>query len=153
MGNPCPLHTCNLADKCPTDHFIIDASERTGRCTADLCFRNPEQTLQIRDGSYPLHMAIASGATPSVVRILLQEAPAVARFTDKCRRTPLHVALEVRAPPDVVRLMLSADAGVASISENTRKNLPLHVACIHGCCVKVAKGYYEFLSPCYTCSK
>ena len=44
------------------------------------------------DGRYPLHLAVASGCTPDVIRFFVRNNPSSAEVQDKFGKTPLHYA-------------------------------------------------------------
>jgi ankyrin repeat protein len=95
---------------------------------------------QIRDGAYPLHMAIASRASKNVIEMLMREAPDVLQMTNKYGETPLHVAFSCDADTETLELLLhmKEDIGALKIAEKRHGNLPLHLAAIHGCSDGVA---------------
>ena len=64
---------------------------------------------QIRDGSYPLHMAISSGAPIEVLQILVKAAPDVALKTDKFGQTCLDLVVKCGGTPEAVDLIRSYD--------------------------------------------
>ena len=49
------------------------------------------------DGRYPLHLAVASGCTPDVIRFFVRNNPSSAEVQDKFGKTPLHYAGECYA--------------------------------------------------------
>lgn len=116
-----------------TDHVILDGTRQLKGSMTDMRFQAAEQ--QVRDGGYPLHMAIASGANKTVVEMLMKEAPDVLRMTNKYGQTPLHVAMTVDADTEIVELLLHTkeDLEALTIADTVHGNLPLHVAAIHGC--------------------
>lgn len=133
MGNPAPKRKNSLGKK-DTDHVIVDGNRRETTVNAlDLRFEAADH--QIRDGSYPLHMAIAAKANKTVVEMLMHEAPDVLRMTNKFGQTPLHVAIEVDADTEIVELLLNTreDLEALTMPDKVHGNLPLHLAAIHGC--------------------
>lgn len=95
---------------------------------------------QIRDGAYPLHMAIASKASKTVIEMLMREAPDVLRMTNKYGETPLHVALSCDADTETVELLLHTKEDIDAVkkAEKQHGHLPLHLAAIRGCSDGVA---------------
>ena len=99
---------------------------------------------QIRDGSYPLHMAIQAGAPLNVVERILREDSDQALLQNKFGMTPLHVALSSPSKDeDIVILFLVEDKEhrftVSGIKDKQHGNLPLHTAAMTGCSIDVAK--------------
>lgn len=95
---------------------------------------------QIRDGAYPLHMAIASKASKNVIEMLMREAPDVLRMTNKYGETPLHVALASDTDTETVELLLHMKEDIDALkkAEKRHGNLPLHLAASRGCTDGVA---------------
>ena len=115
--------------------------------------RFEERSQQLRDGSYPLHMAIVNGAPMQVLEMLAKAAPEVASMTDKYGQTCLHLLVlkyggrcthtdGADSNPDVlldaVKLVMPFDKGQIMVKDKADR-LPLHVACGTGCSIDVAK--------------
>ena len=90
---------------------------------------------QVRDGAYPLHMAIKAGAPASVLTTLIQSAREVLVKTNKFGETPLHVALlhsskKVHDDDDdaVIELLVDEDGQALRMKDSRQGNLPLHIA-------------------------
>lgn len=111
--------------------------------------RFEDHSQQLRDGSYPLHMAIASGATIQVLEMLVKAAPEVASKADKFGRTCLHLAVknggvtqhfdggeDLASTLEAVKLVHSLDSNLIR-AKDKRGQLPLHVACEAGCSIEV----------------
>lgn len=132
MGNPAPKRKPSL-DKRDDDHPIVDATRRLSIKSTDLKFEDASH--QIRDGAYPLHMAVASKASKVVVEMVMNGAPDVLTMTNKFGETPLHVAMAVGADTEIVELLLhrKEDLGALAMADKVHGNLPLHLAAIHGC--------------------
>jgi ankyrin repeat protein len=128
-----PLH-----EKKDTNHFL---SRDDGSNFAETRFQN--LALQIRDGAYPLHIAVAAGAIRPVLEMLIKEAPDILLMTNKFGETPLHVALATGAEDYVVELLIEHGADALQMKEETHNNLPIHYAGVHGCSVVVAKALLE----------
>jgi ankyrin repeat protein len=110
------------------------------------------QGHQIRDGSYPLHMAIKSAAPKEILEMLIKEAPEVTSLTDKFGQTCLHMAVkngEIDDPVqnssentnhpvaiEVVDLIHSIDSNQVKAKDQADQ-LPLHAACQAGCSIDV----------------
>lgn len=118
---------------------MVDAAARAAMDAVELHF-DALREGEKRDGAYPLHMAIASGASKTVLEALILEAEDVGQMTNKFGETPLHVAVSKRTKEDdVVDLVLTGCYGAACLPDKKNKNLPLHVAVMHGCSLYVAK--------------
>ena len=132
MGNPVSRRKSSI-EKRDDDHPVVDATRRLSGTMADLNFA--DAGTQIRDGAYPLHMAVASKCSPVVVEMIMKEAPDVLTLTNKFGETPLHVAISSDAHEEIVELLLHEkdDLGALAMAENENGNLPLHLAAIHGC--------------------
>lgn len=169
VANPSGLHSRtkmgNLAkkknDMSPSlyphsQHLVLDGAtspawkESQIKSTAQHCFE--ERSQQIRDGSYPLHMAIANGAPRHVLEILAKEAPEVAAKADKFGQTCLHLVLKYGVhdtcvdgadnnPTSILDMFKVVHSFNASqVKAMDRANcLPLHMACKVGCSIDVAK--------------
>lgn len=141
MGYSAPSKHMNsaLVGK-PTDHILIDPSG--GMLTKDsieLRFRATSQ--QIRDGAYPLHMAVQAKAPVGVLELLIKEADEILENTNKFGETPLHLALK-NGDDTTVELLLACNAKVAHMPDK-KGNLPIHIAVASGCSVRVAKDLLE----------
>lgn len=75
------------------DHFIADLNVHAQKSNVDLQFHSYDN--QVRDGSYPLHIALSNKATEGVIRILVDERLGgndVLKMKDKFGKTPLDIA-------------------------------------------------------------
>ena len=121
------------------DHFVAP-DNRTNFSEG----RFQSASNQIRDGAYPLHMAVKSGASISVLTMMVQAAKEVLLKTNKFGETPLHVALRAEVHDDAVIKLLIDDAGQAlHMKDFLKGNFPAHVAATHGCSVCVAKRLFH----------
>ena len=82
---------------------------------------------------YPLHIAVDSGASADVVKLLLDADKAIGNFpTNHNRWLPLHIALNRGCNDtieDVVKELLDADEAGSNIQSKTAiGRLPLHIA-------------------------
>lgn len=116
-------------------HLVVEGSPRRGAygtTNIDLRFEAIEE--QDRDGSYPLHMAVANRSSLHVLDMLINAAPEVVHCTNKYGETPLHVALH-RTPLDdeTVELLLQADEEnqALKMAEDRGGNLPIHLALLN----------------------
>jgi ankyrin repeat protein len=102
IGYPAPRH------RSTTTHSIVGGVARSGMSYVDLRFQLLDE--QVRDGSYPLHMAsMSKNTTVSVIRMLLDAAPEVITWINKYGDTPLHVALASGASSDVIQTLMAHD--------------------------------------------
>jgi len=107
---------------------------------------------QVRDGSYPLHMAVQASASIDVLEILIKAEEEILLKTNKFGQTPLHLALERGAvgTPDAFEatvevLLHGCDRGkeAVRVRDTIHGNFPLHVAAKEGCTVRVAKSLLD----------
>ena len=128
-------------------NFVIDTASKSYLNSVE----NWSSTLitQVRDGSFPLHMAIASGASREVLELLVMACPEVLAMTDKFGRTPLYIYLTMGSAlvddEAMVTLLLSEveSGGVASMPEKRGGNLPLHGVAMYGGSLQVVNRLIE----------
>jgi ankyrin repeat protein len=72
---------------------VVSSSWRSSQVQNTTESEFEERSRQLRDGSYPLHIAIANGAPFRVIEKLATAAPDVLTMTDKFGRTCLHLAV------------------------------------------------------------
>jgi ankyrin repeat protein len=139
VGSPGPRKGASpLTEIKGTDHAIIDPS--AGMRTKDsVDLRFDATDPQIRDGAYPLHMAIVAGAPLAVVEMLIKEADDVLLKANKFGETPLHSALMCRRDSDMVQVLIGCGPGAVRLQEKQHGNLPIHTAATAGLSVNVAK--------------
>jgi ankyrin repeat protein len=126
----------------PTDHIPMDPSGgMTSKTCVDLHFDAIRS--QVRDGAYPLHMAIVAGAPLDVVEMLIKEASDILLETNKFGETPLHLALKHHVDDVIVEVMLQCGPKAVYMCDNAHGNTPVHTAAMMGCSVHVAKGLLE----------
>jgi ankyrin repeat protein len=95
---------------------------------------------QIRDGAYPLHMALARSCAPMyLIQHLAEEGKEILVKTNKFGETPLHVALSSRASDAVIQFLLRLGPNALRIKDRTNGNLPIHVAAASKCSCFVAQ--------------
>ena len=82
-----------------------------------------------RDGSLPLHVAVASQADIQLVQFLLEKYPRGAHVADKHGLYPLHSACLYKASFEVFLLLLQAWPEAVRHRNIVDKTLPLHGAC------------------------
>ena len=87
----------------PRHHFIADLSLRSAKSYTDFCF--DENVTEIRDGAYPLHIALSQSAPLEVVSILVLKAPSVLNMKNKCGKIPLDVAIESQSSKDIINFL------------------------------------------------
>lgn len=143
MGNPAPprkkrVSTSNGKEP---DHFV---TPHEGTNFSEIRFQNLSK--QLRDGAYPLHMAVKAGAPKHVLEVLIKAADDVLLMQNKFGETPLHIALareKCSATPEsdeIMELLIQQCRNALHIKDKAHKNLPLHIAAINGCSVRVAKA-------------
>ena len=142
MGNPAPPHKTRNPKE-GTQHFVIDTAGKPSGNPIDLWYEL--LTHQIRDGSYPLHEAIAAGAPRGVIEMILKEADDVLLLTNKHGETPLHIALanQSMVDGDLIDILAGTNLSIARVKETDHGNLPIHTAATHGCSVAAAKKLLE----------
>lgn len=143
MGEPSQRSRNNSLNKTKqTDHIIIDPTAgMTHKTGTDLHFE--ASSAQIRDGSFPLHMALASRAPETVLELLMKEAPDLLLSTNKYGETPLYLALLHNAADPIIEFMLKQESKAIYMREKRFGNLPVHAAAISGCTVRIAKDLLE----------
>ena len=143
MGDPAPPRK---GEQVHMDHDLLNPSAGMG-AKSSIDYRFDLSIQQIRDGAYPLHMAVGSGASLEVVEMLLKEAGDVAATkTNKFGETALHVALRSQtSSPEVVKVLIQAAPTALHVREKKGGNLPIHYAAKFGCSnsVAVAKALLE----------
>ena len=109
-------------------HPVIDGTHRRGINAYDLRFTDHAKH-QVRDGAYPMHIAISNGAPLDVINLLMENAPDVLVMGDKFHRTPLHLAsARYDLSLDLVQLLVNYDS--TPLHEcDCNNELPLHIAC------------------------
>lgn len=143
MGDPAPRKKPDYTTRRLGDHPITDAAGRSAMNAVELRF-DALREGERRDGAYPLHMAIASGASKTIIEALIREAEDVSQMTNKFGELPLHVAVNNRSKEvDVVDVVLAAYFGAACLQESRDGNIPLHIAVMHGCSHATAKRLLE----------
>lgn len=135
MGSPPPgsHKKIPLAGK-PTDHALIDPSGGISSKTFS-SLRYELTSQQVRDGAYPLHIAVQARAPVSVLELLIGGAQDVLLLVNKFSDTPLHLALEQGdgAAEAAVQALLQHSPPAVAHMRNQRGELPLHVAVRAGC--------------------
>ena len=121
-------------------HFVTDLAGRSNLQCADTMYGVLDH--QVRDGSYPLHMAIAAGAPVNVIGLIVGEVrgKGILQLVDKHGETPLHFAVAGRSSDEVVDLLCEATETVGLMHVKDKSgNLPVHIAAMKGCSTSVAK--------------
>ena len=141
MGDPAPGAHGHSNNEQHNLHAIIDPTGGMYKEATD--FHYGLLSEQIRDGAYPLHMAIHSGVSLPILELLIEQAPQVLVKTNKFGETPLHLALKKGAHNEAqVELLMRHDTKAASMRDD-RGNLALHIAAVYGCSPLVAKDLIE----------
>jgi ankyrin repeat protein len=125
-------------------HFVTNTAGKSNLDSPNLWFDSLAQS-QDRDGSYPLHIAVAAGAPQAVVEMLIRASASEDSLllTNKHGETPLHLALIHRADDAVIGVLLGTSSNQTMALTHAREkrngNLPIHTAATAGCSVVVAK--------------
>lgn len=139
MGSPAPRTRVNPLAPKPTDHMTFDPKLNV-QDSVDLRYQG--HGTQLRDGAYPLHMAVIAGASVGVLELLIKEAPDVLLLTNKLGETPLHLALQQTRNEDVVELLLRCEPKAIRVRDK-HGDLPIHVAARSGCSIHIGKDLLE----------
>lgn len=128
-------------------HFVSDLAEKANLESSSIKYFLGEQ---IRDGSYPLLMAIQNGASCTTIEKLIgrHREDHLLHLTNKFYETALHLAL-MRADDDCLITMLlqtTQNSLMVETREKRHGNLPIHVAAMYGCSETVARELLR-LSP------
>lgn len=92
--------------------------------------------------SLPLHIACLHGASPEVVRVLLEAYPEAAAVRDKEGRIPLFITCNNKASPDVVKVLVEVYPQAAEVHDK-HGNLALHHALANDSCPGIVKILLE----------
>jgi ankyrin repeat protein len=118
-------------------YFVTDMA---GKANLEATITRYSLGEQIRDGSYPLLMAIQSGTTCPVVQTMLRGNIMENRLllqTNKFGETALHLALLNAEEHDhgVITMLLqsSKNSFLVEAKEKRHGNLPIHIAAMRGC--------------------
>ena len=129
-----------------TVHFVTGLAGKSNLASTEVMYGT--LSTQIRDGSYPLHMAVQAGAPLNVVERILREGSDLALQQNKRGETVLHVALSASTQNEhVIDLLLNdRNIGLAAsgVKDKRNGNLPIHIAAMTGCSVEAAKELIEF---------
>ena len=137
MGDRPPSPTSDA----PLNPIVDHNAGMTSKDLTDLRFESIQR--QVRDGAYPIHMALEAGACLAVIELLIKGAPEYLLETNKFGETPLHVAIRRHASEDVIRVLLAHGKYALEFREDRYGNMPIHVAACVGCSVHVAKDILE----------
>mmetsp|Transcript_16464 Transcript_16464/g.25693 ORF Transcript_16464/g.25693 Transcript_16464/m.25693 type:complete len:220 (+) Transcript_16464:177-836(+) len=107
MGTLSPMSTSPPRSVSETFmHPVVDAEHRSVVGMSELRYRDKGNAACIRDGGYPLHLALANpSVTYQSAKLLIDEAPEVLSLRDKHHRSPLQVALQFNAPMSITGLL------------------------------------------------
>lgn len=143
MGSPVPGRKKDSLGKKNDHHALFEPNALTP-CTDAVGLRYQGASEQVRDGSYPLHMAVSSRAPVGVLELLIKYEPDILFKTNKFGETPLHLALKDFHPDgndsddsnDAGKLLFLRVAsrsvrspGTSLVNEPERSTLPPFVAC------------------------
>lgn len=115
-------------------HFVSDLA---GKANLEATVTRYSLGEQIRDGSYPLLMAIQNGATCPVVQTMLRgNRENLLLQTNKFGETALHLALwNADNDHGVITMLLQSSQNrfLVQTKDTKQGNLPIHIAAIKGC--------------------
>ena len=120
LGSPAPRRQT----KQKIQHIIDPTQGMSHKTESDLHY---SLWKQVRDGAYPLHMAVAAQASHAVVRCLVAAAPDMLERTDKYGNTPLHLAYASHADEDMITWIREL-APPAAFVTNKQGRLPWQMA-------------------------
>lgn len=141
MGSPPPRRKRTTETELTRPKEFHFVSPHEGNSFSELRFQNI--SCQVRDGAYPLHIALKARAPTPVVEMLIKGAEDVLLKTNKYGETPLHVALLSGAEDEQAELLIAHGRDALFVKDKARQNLPIHVAATQGCSVRVAKALLE----------
>ena len=126
LGSPAPRRRpSSLLQHKKIQHIIDPTQGMSHKTESDLHY---SLWTQIRDGAYPLHMAVAAKAPLTVVRLLVQAGPPdMLECTDKFGNTPLHIAYATNVEESTIA-WLQELAPQAAMTPNKQGRLPWQVA-------------------------
>lgn len=101
MGYPSPLLKESLYGE--QAHFIADP--KFMRCVHEVELKYHDADSQIRDGAYPIHIALREGAPVEVIEALVIENPECKTYVNKFGQTPLEIASECRVEQETLNLL------------------------------------------------
>lgn len=140
MGDPAPGKACASGGSVP-NHAILDPSGGMTKDPMDLQY--DFLSAQVRDGAYPLHIAVQSRAPPVVLELLIRHAPEVLAMTNKFGETPLHLALQHGPVGREAAELLLRHGPEAVRARDRGGDLPLHHAACHGAAADVVRRVVE----------
>jgi ankyrin repeat protein len=88
------------------NHFIADTNVHPQKSSVDLKF--DDYNKQVRDGAYPLHIALTNGASADVIEILLKAVGGnkdVLTMKNKFGKIPMEVAQQLNYRGRVLLLL------------------------------------------------
>ena len=84
-------------------HFIADP--KFSRCIHEIELKYHDADIQIRDGAYPIHIALHKGAPYDVIEVLVAENPETKTFVDKFGLKPWDIAKERHLEQEMLDLL------------------------------------------------
>jgi ankyrin repeat protein len=144
MGNLATKRQSSPLDQKKNDHPFIDAANNAMRSKGSVGLRFRAADLQVRDGAFPIHIAIGAGAPRRIVEMLIKAAgDDMLMQTNKFGETPLMIALHRKDPEEeLVRVSISACPDAVRLFDK-KGNLPIHAAVTFGANVQIIKDLLE----------
>lgn len=94
-----------LAFRKPLDHVVLDPTANHSNIF-ELTYL--ENGAQLRDGAYPIHIALHEKAPFEVVQLLLSSYPESLNLSDKFDKKPIDIAIERSYGDDILSLLVDA---------------------------------------------
>jgi ankyrin repeat protein len=97
-----------------------------------------ECCLKLNDEKASLHSAIASNASPAIIRYLVQYHPELLRDVNDVGRLPLHSACASDMSTDTIHTLLEGYPDALTVTD-WWDNVPFHLACRNGAPIETLK--------------
>lgn len=97
-----PRNVDTLTFRKPSDHVVLDPAAKHSNIF-ELTYL--ENGTQLRDGSYPIHIALHERAPFEVVQLLLSSYPESLNLRDKFDKKPIDIAIDKSYGDDMLSLL------------------------------------------------
>lgn len=101
MGYPSTLKESLYGEQ---PHFIADP--KFNRCVHEVELKYHDADSQIRDGAYPIHIALLEGAPFDVIEALVLENPECKTYVNKFGQTPFDIASDRQVERETLNLLV-----------------------------------------------